>query len=375
MDDYKWKFPDTRDPEWGFCVPYFFLTAIYGGYAYLICYLMETYIMVNRSYDKDNVVSLFVIFSSGLLIVILSLVELYMESVKLKLLLVVLNSYQTFLGKLPAHIRITSLQETQKYVTLGSQNMTPIEAFYHIILIVYVSMLAVVGEICTKTHSKKAAAPCIIGWTRNSCQQQYGAIHLLKPSSIQESSAVLFLAYVHETLQKANQQKILHGSSSSSEGTICSGLTSSVIKDVNDLYNQVETNPPGWVDMSVRMFGILYLLTTPFMFWITQGWMTIIWSVVVFICFGSIIFYRYYVGDMLSNPTSWHIPPVISRMKDITNALDEAVKLRTESLNVNQSGSSARSKNNNRIDDKQSFISFESIRKAFMTRRMEKTLL
>jgi hypothetical protein len=369
MEDYKWKFPHTRNPVWGFCVPYLFLILIYSGYAYLVSYMMETYIMYGRSCDRDNVVSLFVIFSSGLLIVMLSLTELLKESVKIKHLLSIINVYQSLLTKLSSMMAISQILDDPKLVTFSSQNLQPLQLYYHLVLLVYVSMLTLVGEICTVDSAKRAATPCIIGWVKLLLQSQIGNINLIKSKAAQEYTAMCFIEYTHETLCKANYQKLFRTIATGNIGDPIVNLMATVTKETQDMMNHIDTEPPGFISIAVRMFGFLYLATTPFMFWITQGEMTIVWSAVVFICFGSIIFYRYYIGDILASPTTWHLPPVITKIQNITENVDLFMQPKIAALqnSKRRSGSSGDSAYAN------DFVKLTSIYRQYMTRTIERS--
>jgi hypothetical protein len=59
------------------------------------------------------------------------------------------------------------------------------------------------------------------------------------------------------------------------------------------------------ISVCVRTFGIAYLLVTPFLLYLNQGLYTILWSMLCFLIFGSLVLYRLFLGNVLANPTKW----------------------------------------------------------------------
>jgi hypothetical protein len=77
-----------------------------------------------------------------------------------------------------------------------------------------------------------------------------------------------------------------------------------------------------WIFAIVRVFGILYLLSVPFLLWTTQGVLTILWSLVLYVIFGSVIVYRLFLGNVMLHPTKWDMGPIMEAIQRLAQACD-----------------------------------------------------
>jgi hypothetical protein len=80
-----------------------------------------------------------------------------------------------------------------------------------------------------------------------------------------------------------------------------------------------------WINVCVRAFGVLYLFAVPFLLWMTQGTLTILWSLVVFLMVGTIVSYRIFLADVIRNPTKWDMGPVRDEIINMCRKADARI--------------------------------------------------
>lgn len=126
------------------------------------------------------------------------------------------------------------------------------------------------------------------------------------------SSGVMSI-FAARVLLLQNARVILEGS-----GDLCATIANNNVRSaINEYENSlIET---GWwvISLVYTILGVLYLFLAPFLLWFGQGWFMLYSYPVIFLLVGGLTSYRWFIGDVLTNPRELFIRPVYSRLKRI----------------------------------------------------------
>ena len=126
------------------------------------------------------------------------------------------------------------------------------------------------------------------------------------------SSGVMSI-FAARVLLLQNAKVILEGS-----GDLCAAIANNNVRSaINEYENSlIET---GWwvISLVYTILGVLYLFLAPFLLWFGQGWFMLYSYPVIFLLVGGLTSYRWYIGDVLTNPRELFIRPVYNRLKRI----------------------------------------------------------
>lgn len=306
------KPPPLRNPVLSFGLVYVLLLIIYALYAWGITELMERVIMKDRSCDRNNLISLFVIFSGGMVLFLSNKSDVDREHAKVDALLDTVGAYSAAVSVISSSA--SDFNENSGAIQVGQHFYTHREALHEASMYVLTSLLVFYTE---QIMPIDATHVSII--TSNSNNMSYKTQLALDFEEIKSDFGMNACMIMQNRCLQMAEKKIFR------TRTALDACMSNVRAKTESLIVLTKTSTYWWINFVVRLFGILYMLATPFLLWITQGYMTILWAVVVFVCFGSVIFYRYYIGDALRNPTRWGVGVAIGEMMTLAKKTDDFI--------------------------------------------------
>lgn len=309
MSGQEWKFPALRNSSWVFLVLYAVILVVYGLYSWFVAWLMTDVIMKDRSWDKNNSVSLFVVFSTGLVLVLLNLAELEREKEKIRHIVSVVNAHKSLLNLLMNNFDTSKKKDG--FVIVEKQSVMVKNAQIEILVFILSSVLYFVGEMASGKNS--GAGMHIYTIIRTKMFEHllrnihYIAVHPLSRFTCD----AFFEAFLTRLNQMYDAGVVKSGSSRVNPKAL------EIERMIHEARAFVSAGDRFWAKLAVRVFGVFYLLCVPFLLWITQGWMAILWAVVAFVTFGTVIFYRYYMGDFLTHPTEAEMEIILVNTNNI----------------------------------------------------------
>lgn len=131
------------------------------------------------------------------------------------------------------------------------------------------------------------------------------------------SSGVMSI-FAARVLLLQNAKVILEGS-----GDLCATIANNNVRSAINEYENSLIETSWWViSLVYTILGVLYLLLAPFLLWFGQGWFMLYSYPVIFLLVGGLTSYRWYIGDVLTNPRELFIRPVYNRIKSIATKGD-----------------------------------------------------
>lgn len=165
-----WKTRPLRNPILSFAIVYVCLIVLYGLYAWGVSELMGRYILKDKEWDKNNFISLFVVFAGGVVLVLFNREEVEREHTKVQKFLLVIRQYRTLLFTFADHMSAVYKpnDEDACYMVIEQKLLKHHQVLYDTILFILSSLMILYWEQSSSTVNSKEGESVIIAM----CQQK-----------------------------------------------------------------------------------------------------------------------------------------------------------------------------------------------------------
>jgi hypothetical protein len=315
-----------RDPFYGFYVCFLAYILLYSLYTWGCILIMEE-IMKDVDYDSKNEISIFLIFFTGTLLVILNKAEVKRLKKRIVQLRALIELYEKGLKELKKTFKndvgIDEFIEMKKKTENGAtktKHVTKICLINDILVFFTLSLFILVAEQTMISNSKHEnikliLRDCIVLLEKN-LLYYHGLMSIKLEIAnntylVSELKSMKIFNLVIEQLQFYSSKNILDYNKN------ILSICASISKNITLLCKDSNVTNRIYLSLSIQFFDIIYFLFLPFALWITQGYMTFIWSLIIFICFGPVFYYRIYIGDFIRYPTNWDYTPIQEELESI----------------------------------------------------------
>jgi hypothetical protein len=294
---------------------------LFGFYAWGVHELMERVIFNGRTWDKDNLIGVLVALFTGVVLVVQNKTEIDYEKRKSTLFQEVVLAYDYVISSL----YLCAYKPKAEQFTLETPGVVGVvytthSAIYETTAIMLASLVLLLYEFSTSArfYDEGRAIVSVFNNSGLGFLSHVGnsvAITMAQSASVSWAAAMLNLA--QHRVQRLAHLVVLK------DGLACVLPALERAREKLDVFVVVSKIPTfWWIFAIVRVFGILYLLSVPFLLWTTQGVLTILWSLVLYVIFGSVIVYRLFLGNVMLHPTKWDVGPIMEAIQRLAQACD-----------------------------------------------------
>lgn len=314
-----WKLKEPKNPLLYFGVLYFILLVLYGFYAWGIAALMEKVIFKNRTWDSNNPVQLFVVFSAGIILVILNGRDVQKEKMKARLFNSIVLAYDALIEKVYSnmtHNRAWIPVHGPQTLTYNSRSL-----IFEITLMKTMSLILLLWQFSSASRLDAEGNEMInmfnqsiLGFKSN---VPLSFADYMRTAASNNWGMAMF-AMIERRINILCDEKILNMGN-----TRVAPVLDRVRARIEEFISYTQTGTFWWINVTTRIFGVLYLFAVPFMLWTTQGLvLTIVWSEIVFVVFGSHVVYRFFIADVFMSPTKWDMGPIVEMVTSLAAKAD-----------------------------------------------------
>lgn len=313
-----WKLKEPKNPLLYFVVLYFILLVLYGFYAWGISALMENIIFKNRTWDNSNPIQLFVVFSAGIIFVVLNGRDVQKEKMKARLFNSIVLAYDALIDKV-----YSNLSPSRGWISVhGPQTViySSRSLVFEVTLMKMMSLILLLWQF--SSASKLDAEGNEMLNTFSNIVLGFKSNVPLSFSDFMRSAAssnwgMAMFSMIERRINILCDEKVLIMGN-----TRVAPVLDRVRARIEEFISYTQTGTFWWINVTTRIFGVLYLFAVPFMLWPTQGILTILWSEIVFVVFGSHVVYRFFIADVFMSPTKWDVGPIVDMVTNLAAKAD-----------------------------------------------------
>jgi hypothetical protein len=315
-----WSYARARNPVALLLFIYVLVGVLYGLYAWGVYELMHRVIFTDRAPDRNNPIGMFWVFGAGIVLVILIGGDLERERLKTRRLMEVVKACESLVNEI-----YTCATKSTEVVQLrnGSgpaMSYTPRNAVYESILMFIMTSVLLLWEFSVVGRLDGSEGNGIVAMFT----KQMVGFNSNVPSSFNDMFilarthwGVVMFNMARQRVVKLSEKKIL----SFGMAELSPPITR--MKEACDNFTtEARHNKYWWINVAVRAFGVLYMASVPLLLFPTQGVLLILWSVVAYVVFQSILIYRFFIGNVLANPTKWDAQPVLDEITRMCATVD-----------------------------------------------------